>query len=351
VEALTQRHLQCLLDFLQKTYSLCDLAQFRSHVVTALPDLIPSDLTGYNEVNAHSKQIHYVGNPANALYFPDAVSIFERHMHEHPLIAYHTIARDPRVLKISDFLGHSRFRHLGLYQDFFRLLGVEYQMACELGARNPLLIGIAVNRSRKDFTEQERMLLTLARPHLMQAYRNAATYTRLTEQLAAGQRQLLELDGVIVLNCDGQVSTVPSTVRRLLTRYFGCKSSTHGLPDTVAYWVRQQSDLVLRFEISCPLIVRRTCGQLTIRFMPGRDRVLLLVEEEPLGGARAARPSGALTRRETEVLRWVAQGKSNAAIGTILFMRTRTVEKHLERIFEKLGVESRTAAARFWEAL
>ena len=52
-----------------------------------------------------------------------------------------------------------------------------------------------------------------------------------------------------------------------------------------------------------------------------------------------------LTPREAEVLAWVAQGKTNNTIGTILGISPRTVQKHLERTFHKLGVESRTAAA------
>jgi DNA-binding CsgD family transcriptional regulator len=57
-------------------------------------------------------------------------------------------------------------------------------------------------------------------------------------------------------------------------------------------------------------------------------------------------PVHGLTRREREVLTWVAEGKTNAEVGMILNARPRTVAKHLERIFQKLGVESRTAAAR-----
>ena len=51
-----------------------------------------------------------------------------------------------------------------------------------------------------------------------------------------------------------------------------------------------------------------------------------------------------LTRREADVLAWLAEGKANAAIGTILGISTRTVDKHLEHIYQKLGVEGRTAA-------
>jgi len=59
-----------------------------------------------------------------------------------------------------------------------------------------------------------------------------------------------------------------------------------------------------------------------------------------------------LTGREAEVLLWVAQGKSNGEIATILGTAENTVKKHLQNIFEKLGVDSRNAATvRALEAL
>jgi DNA-binding CsgD family transcriptional regulator len=51
-----------------------------------------------------------------------------------------------------------------------------------------------------------------------------------------------------------------------------------------------------------------------------------------------------LTRREVEVLEWVARGKTHNEIGLILAISPRTASKHLEHIYTKLGVESRTAA-------
>lgn len=52
-----------------------------------------------------------------------------------------------------------------------------------------------------------------------------------------------------------------------------------------------------------------------------------------------------LTSRESDVLLWIANGKTNREIGQILEMSPRTVNKHLEQVFRKLGVENRTAAA------
>lgn len=51
-----------------------------------------------------------------------------------------------------------------------------------------------------------------------------------------------------------------------------------------------------------------------------------------------------LTPRKTEVLLWVAQGKSNGDIAVILQMAEKTVKKHLTAVFEKLGVDGRHAA-------
>ena len=72
----------------------------------------------------------------------------------------------------------------------------------------------------------------------------------------------------------------------------------------------------------------------------------LFVEElaEPSASVLAA--SYGLTKREGEVLLWIGQSKTNDEIGMILGMAARTVGKHVERLFTKLGVNNRTAAAR-----
>jgi DNA-binding NarL/FixJ family response regulator len=73
------------------------------------------------------------------------------------------------------------------------------------------------------------------------------------------------------------------------------------------------------------------------------ETMLLLAQERGAHPGRLA--EAALTPRETEVLSWLAKGKTNRDIADILGMSPRTVNKHLEHIFEKLGVETRAAAA------
>jgi DNA-binding CsgD family transcriptional regulator len=81
-----------------------------------------------------------------------------------------------------------------------------------------------------------------------------------------------------------------------------------------------------------------------------RDAISLLLERViECDRRKAQRRHGKLTTRENEVLHWLAAGKSNAEMGEILGVSSSTVGKHLERIYEKLGVENRTAAASFYE--
>jgi DNA-binding NarL/FixJ family response regulator len=69
-----------------------------------------------------------------------------------------------------------------------------------------------------------------------------------------------------------------------------------------------------------------------------KTKTKVMAAENPLG-------SLGLTARETEVLTWIAQGKTNFEIGVILSACTSTICKHVERILSKLCVENRTSAA------
>lgn len=75
------------------------------------------------------------------------------------------------------------------------------------------------------------------------------------------------------------------------------------------------------------------------------DLVTLVLEERTVAPGPAALVALGLTPREAEVLYWIAQGKSNPDIATILGASVRTVHKHVEHIFQKLGLETRNAAA------
>jgi DNA-binding CsgD family transcriptional regulator len=78
----------------------------------------------------------------------------------------------------------------------------------------------------------------------------------------------------------------------------------------------------------------------------GPDELLFrLTELSTTADERQLQQLLSLTTRESEVLLWISRGKANREIGEILAISPRTVNKHLEQIFVKLGVENRASAA------
>jgi len=202
MEHLTQDDLRHLLTTLRELYTNLDLETFPASILSLLSRLIPTEVSGYNEVNPRQARIAAVLEPN----VRDAQA-FVTHMHERPLIRHYQQTNDGRALKISDFLTQRQFHRLALYNEFFWSIGIEHQIAITLPAPPPLVIGIALNRSRPDFSERERQLLELLRPHLIQAYHNAEAVTHRQLQLVRLGRWVVEEweRGVIVLDRDGRI--------------------------------------------------------------------------------------------------------------------------------------------------
>jgi DNA-binding CsgD family transcriptional regulator len=227
-------------------------------------------------------------------------------------------------------------------------------MAVILPAPAPLVIGIALNRSSRDFSERGRLLLNLLRPHLIQAYRNAESATRLRRELALMARALEESDrGMVVLTRSRQVRYYTERAREWISEYFEPARRTDQLPESLQRWVEHQQSLLSKNgdvpPPREPLTLERAGKRLVVRLVEDRpeERCLLILEEQILRfSAGLLEPLG-LTRREAQVLLWVARGKTDKEVAAILYISSRTVKKHLEHVYQKLGVESRTTRPWF----
>lgn len=206
-----------------------DKVSFAKLGVERLPALVASEFTTLSICHLASGKREVFGLPAGALSAQDRAA-FDRHFHEHPLVRFHAYQGGRVPQRITDSVPFEQFRRTALYNDYYRRIRIDHAIALPIYVRDGLLVSFVLNRTRRDFTERERALLEVLRPHLAKIYQ--------------------------------RINTV-----------------------------------------------------------------------------------GQLTARETEVLRWVAAGKSDAQIGAILRISARTVQKHLQNIYDKLGVESRTAAA------
>ncbi|ADU37752.1 response regulator transcription factor [Variovorax paradoxus] len=124
----------------------------------------------------------------------------------------------------------------------------------------------------------------------------------------------------------------------------------HALEDPVSPGLLPQS-LEAALMAGAAIVIGTATGmRLSVRNLGaaalGETMLLFAMQRDGTAGASSARlAEAALTPRETEVLSWLAKGKTNRDIGEILGTSPRTVNKHLEHIFEKLGVETRAAAA------
>jgi CheY-like chemotaxis protein/DNA-binding CsgD family transcriptional regulator len=130
--------------------------------------------------------------------------------------------------------------------------------------------------------------------------------------------------------------------RRWLPGYFD--AAPDQVPDDLLAWLQGAAD---GREVR-PLSTPRGASQL-VATLQGRtvdeDWLIVLREVSDAATVEATMRAFGLTLRESEVLYWVAKGKTNRDIGDILGSSPATVKKHLERVYEKLGVETRTAAA------
>ncbi len=141
--------------------------------------------------------------------------------------------------------------------------------------------------------------------------------------------------------------------RRLLQTYFGMADER--TPPRLVEWINE-ARLAAQENRDPPLLAsqdgRRLLASLHDPSKLGhegeadeKEWLLVLREENHQADIAGLIAAYRLTLREAEVLFWVSKGKTNKDIGEILNTSPRTVNKHLEHVFEKLGVETRTAAA------
>ena len=119
-------------------------------------------------------------------------------------------------------------------------------------------------------------------------------------------------------------------------------------PAAVAHWLEAAPAPQLQASAMPPLSVSRGARRLVFTLheqTEDGDWLLVMREESDAAVIEALIAAFRLTARESEVLYWVIRGKTNRDIGDILGTSPRTVHKHLEHVFSKLGVETRTAAA------
>jgi len=150
---------------------------------------------------------------------------------------------------------------------------------------------------------------------------------------------------------EGRLIWQTALARDLLQRY--CDTRAPETPPAVLEWLRSHTPDARQRGIEPPaLSIVQGASSLTLRLHQqtssdddGDEWMIVMREVSDTGVIEAMSLSLKLTAREAEVLYWVVKGKTNKDIGEILGSSPATAKKHLERVYVKLGVETRTAAA------
>ena len=165
-------------------------------------------------------------------------------------------------------------------------------------------------------------------------------------RMTQSARAALDVSGrfLLAVNREGRLMWATQQAQRLLSDSLGTAEELV-LPDALRQWLDQAQKGKGGTK---PMASVPDHPELRLYYMGGAgpNEFLLRLAKESSGELPKEFSSEfGLTVRESEVLSWLSKGKTNRDIAQILGLSPRTVDKHLEQIYAKLGVENRTAAA------
>jgi DNA-binding NarL/FixJ family response regulator len=168
-------------------------------------------------------------------------------------------------------------------------------------------------------------------------------------RLTQSARAALDVSGrfLLAVNRQGKIMwSTPQAQKLLSDSLSGTDSDELVLPEPLQQWLEQAQKGKSGAKMQAASFPDHP--ELKFHYMgnAGPNEVLLRLAKDSAANLPAQFSSElGLTTREGEVLSWLSKGKTNRDIAQILGLSPRTVDKHLEQIYAKLGVENRTAAA------
>jgi DNA-binding CsgD family transcriptional regulator/DNA-binding transcriptional MerR regulator len=344
----------------------CSLDKFPTQILTALPNLVGAEtfaIGSFNMGDAPFSPRFYTFPCYEVGMAAESFTSQRQNFFTHPVLQNYLQTLDGQALAISDFFSEQEFQRREAFYAFFQSFGLADQMAItfklpSIGNADRFHQGqdhlvLAVSRDRRNFTERDRLILNLIRPYLRQAYENLAAFNQLQYQLVE-QHQATEQAALISLSINGKVKWMTQKAGEILHHYFPASNAKFFLPDLLQRWVNHQVFELVQstetFTSPCPLHLELDGRRLTIRLNYNTElgQIYLLLEEtQPIEFSIQVLQMMGLTKREAEVLFWLAKDQSTNEVAQLLGISDRTVKKHLENVYEKFDVKSRLAAVMY----
>ena len=322
MQRLRDADLRRLLDFVSEaaTATLGDRSQVIAFVVERLGTLLPADAVLATGWDPGVRRVTTVAtDPRFAALRQQEPELWAACLAQHPTVVYFGRTGGGEAIRFSDLVSRAQYRGSALYEHFFRPVEVAYKLDTRIPTGSTH-VDVGCCRARGDFSDAERATLEALNPHLTALLRRAeagAATSRLRARfgLTAREGEVLALLAQGMGNGDIARTLFLSvgTVRKHLEHVY----AKLGVSTRTA-------------AVACALD-----GSITA---PAREILRRLEATEPAGAY-------ALTPRELEVLTRASLGETNAAIAVELHVAPETVNKHLDNVYGKLGVKSRSQAA------
>jgi DNA-binding CsgD family transcriptional regulator len=250
---------------------------------------------------------------------------------------------------VTSRMSQREFERTDVFNAFHRPLGLRYQFAGFATGLTPPHIGFIIERKSRDYSARDEAVLRHLSEHYAAAAMNVRSYASVAGEINALTHATdLAGQGVVFLTRDYTLHGMTALASKLFAKFFADWRNRSSLPDAVKSWMRGQlAKIAEQRAIGSPfqpLKVGSGQQQLTVRLVldPLEPPMLILTETRETITIEALRQFG-LTPRETEVLYWLVQGKTNSEIGLVLGTSEGTIRKHVERILLHFGTHNRTA--------
>jgi DNA-binding CsgD family transcriptional regulator len=371
---------QKLLTSIHDLHSVATLEQFPSLILDTIEPIVGSDASYC--VSFQGPTIEFIAKDLS--FDPSRANFTPAYFQQHPVLTHHLQTNDWSAFKCSDFLTETAYhRQTALYEYAYEQYDIEdffiFSIPDRLQAPNPKAwslqsivcepdifarvqylsqqhhtlgnLSIHINRYQRNFTEADRTLLNLLQPHIHSAYRNLQHWAALQSQIDQ-LTALTEFVGIITLSPDRQIQQLTQQAVRLLEQYFPDEwIDRHQLPESLHQYCQQAIATVLQADLGNPLMpplerFQNNC-RLIIRLIapPQTPEILLTLEEYVTANLsiESFRAIG-LTKRESEIMFYLTEGKTNKEIAAQLNRKPLTIKTHLDSIYAKLNAHDRTQA-------
>ena len=315
---------------------LDDPEPFPPHFLGRLAELTASRDASYCELDRHRKRTLFMGwwddggggSEVPVEEGPEGEAYW-RLRHQHPLCSYRERTNDWTTARaVSDFVTQRQFRRTEIWTVMYRDAGINEWIDVGLRSNGRHTRVFIFTRSRGEYGERDRLVLDLLQPHLQQRLERVQAAAEAAEALASlEERQADDPRHIVLCTGDGVIEYASPQSRRLLESYIGCAAGR--IPEHVLAALRRRRR---------PIVLERDGQRLTLRAAPTAGLIVLLLGEEDMRLDR-------LKPRSLTILTRISEGKTDAQIAAAIGVAAATVNKHLEQIYRRLGVHTRTAAA------